>query len=97
MWDQGKFDANVAGLCEGLLEDLTHPIVDIQQAAAHGLASLLPQTEKCSVPTILQLLLEIYAEKNNVGCLCETARNVWIPLLLKCGYRSLPIFLQLFD
>ncbi|BES98072.1 translational activator [Nesidiocoris tenuis] len=87
MWDQGKFDANVAGLCEGLLEDLTHPIVDIQQAAAHGLASLLPQTEKCSVPTILQLLLEIYAEKNNMipakvdslGRIVEKPIDTWEP------------------
>ena len=62
-----KLNCKDKGLCESLLDDVIHPVIAVQQAGANALATLLQQTQPPATDSILQLLLEIYNEKNNVS------------------------------
>jgi hypothetical protein len=69
LWEMAKLNSKDKGLCESLLDDVIHPVIAVQQAGANALATLLEQSQPAVTESILQLLLDIYIEKNNVSSL----------------------------
>lgn len=68
VWEAAGLQKETKSLCEGLLEDIIHPVAEIQQAAASALSALLQSgSTKTSVNIVLDHLLSIYNEKNNVS------------------------------
>jgi hypothetical protein len=61
LWDVAQLQLPSA-LCEELLNDVIHPVDEIQQAGAQALAALLKQ-ETGFIDVVLEQLLAIYHEK----------------------------------
>ncbi|KAJ4427094.1 hypothetical protein ANN_24709, partial [Periplaneta americana] len=61
LWDVAQLQLPTA-LCEELLNDVIHPVDEIQHAGAQALAALLKQ-ENCFIDDVLEKLLAIYQEK----------------------------------
>jgi hypothetical protein len=71
LWDVAELQLPSA-LCEELLNDVIHPVDEIQQAGAQALAALLKQ-ETGFIDLVLERLLAIYREKlavRNVVVFC---------------------------
>ncbi|CAH1402466.1 unnamed protein product [Nezara viridula] len=88
VWDASGLQKETKLLCEGLLEDIIHPVAEIQQAAASALAALLQSgSTQTSVNVVLDHLLSIYNEKNNMvparvdslGRIVEKPIDTWEP------------------
>jgi hypothetical protein len=61
LWDVAQLQLPAA-LCEELLNDVIHPVDEIQQAGAQALAALLKE-ETGLIDHVLEQLLAIYREK----------------------------------
>uniref|UniRef100_A0A069DYI0 Putative translational activator gcn1 n=1 Tax=Panstrongylus megistus TaxID=65343 RepID=A0A069DYI0_9HEMI len=87
LWEIANLDSHIPGLSEGLLVDIVHPVVEIQQAAAYALAALLQQSKKQDIDIILRMLLDIYNDKYNMvparvdslGRIVEKPIDTWEP------------------
>nr|BAN20950.1 translational activator gcn1 [Riptortus pedestris] len=88
VWANANLSHDTKGLSEGLLDDVVHPVAEIQQAAASALAALLQTgSSQTTVDVVLQLLLNIYNDKNNMvparvdslGRIVEKPIDTWEP------------------
>ncbi|XP_065343673.1 stalled ribosome sensor GCN1 isoform X1 [Cloeon dipterum] len=62
LWKAAKIQLDHEKLCPELLKDVTHPVEDVQMAAAEALAELLKQ-RTCLLDGVLQELLVTYEDK----------------------------------
>ncbi|XP_014262100.1 eIF-2-alpha kinase activator GCN1 [Cimex lectularius] len=87
VWEAAKLKSNLQGLSEGLLQDIVHPVVDIQQAAAEALHAILQDSHKSEIDAVIVLLLNIYNEKNvmiparldSLGRVVDQPIDTWEP------------------
>jgi len=60
LWESSKLDIKVNGLLENLLEDVVHPVPDVQKAVSIALFSLLKDSPINATNIALKKLLILY-------------------------------------
>lgn len=63
LWESSKLEIKVNGLLENLLEDVVHPVADVQKAVATALFSLLKDSPINATNIALKKLLTLYNSK----------------------------------
>ncbi|XP_050533442.1 eIF-2-alpha kinase activator GCN1 isoform X2 [Daktulosphaira vitifoliae] len=63
LWDFAKLDIKVNGLLENLLEDVVHPVTDVQKAVSVALFSFLKDSPINATNIALKKLLSMYNSK----------------------------------
>lgn len=86
LWNAADFSAQAEVLCDELIQDIAHPVEQVQQAAAHALAQSLANVPHLT-PNVLDNLLQLYQEKlamippklNDFGRVIEQPIDTWGP------------------
>lgn len=68
LWESSKLEIKINGLLENLLEDVVHPVADVQKAVSIALFSLLKDSPINSTNIALKKLLIMYNSKILVSC-----------------------------
>lgn len=67
LWESSKLELKINGLLESLLEDVVHPVSDVQKAVSIALFSLLKDMPLNATNTALKKLLIMYNSKITVS------------------------------
>lgn len=67
MWESSNLDIKINGLLENLLEDVVHPVADVQKAVSIALFSLLKDSPINATNIALKKLLIMYNNKVTVS------------------------------
>lgn len=87
LWSAAKLSTSEDGLLQCLVDDLVESCLPLQKSAAIATATLLPLTPDISLQTVIQMLIQIYNEKNNMipgrvdslGRIVEKPVDTWEP------------------
>jgi len=63
LWESSKLEIKINGLLENVLEDVVHPVTDVQKAVSIALFSLLKNSPINSTNIALKKLLTMYHSK----------------------------------
>lgn len=63
LWESSKLEMKINGLLESLLEDVVHPVADVQKAVSIALFSLLKDSPINATNIALKKLLTLYNSK----------------------------------
>jgi len=63
LWESSKLEIKINGLLENLLEDVVHPVADVQKAVSIALFSLLKDSPINATNIALKKLLTLYNSK----------------------------------
>lgn len=63
LWESSNLELKINGLLESLLEDVVHPVADVQKAVSVALFSLLKDSPINSTNIALKKLLMMYNSK----------------------------------
>lgn len=66
LWESSKLELKINGLLESILEDVVHPVSDVQKAVSNALFSLLKDIPINSTNIALKKLLIMYNSKITV-------------------------------
>lgn len=87
LWDTCNLSININGLCNYLLEDVTHPVLSVQEATACALAAYLEESPPELTNMAIKSLLKAYKDKLTMlppkmdmfGHVIEEPVDVWEP------------------
>jgi len=63
LWESSNLDIKINGLLENLLEDVVHPVIDVQKAVSHALFILLKDSPINATNIAIKKLLTMYNSK----------------------------------
>lgn len=81
LWESSKLDMKINGLLENLLEDVVHPVADVQKAVSIALFSLLKDSQINATNIALKKLLIMYSNKVSVSIILNYLLNLYIIIL----------------